>query len=239
MKLKEILSPSFRDLSQNPHLCHPTLTVRCCRADDSDFCQEAVVNGWLTESQMLHASERYHLGRSRSGKTIFWMIDSHGRTLDGHIGDSLVTEMLRARCPEDAPHSITRHCLFGEHLLTDCNYKSRTDYTDQHRLVCVVESERSAVLLSELFPECLWLAWAYPANMTVDKFEPLKGHRVTLYPRTDPVGENYLYCLGLADHARSLYPIDISVSDVLETNATEEQKERCIDLMDYILSSST
>ena len=67
MKLKEILTPSFRD-------CHRGSAPVAVASDDSDFCHEAVAKGWLTKEQMRHAAMRYQLGRSRSGKTIYWMI---------------------------------------------------------------------------------------------------------------------------------------------------------------------
>ena len=52
---------------------------------DSDFCYTAVESGWLTAEQMTHAAMHYKLGRSRSGRTIFWMIDEWGKCLG--IGD--------------------------------------------------------------------------------------------------------------------------------------------------------
>jgi hypothetical protein len=48
------------------------------RADDSDFCQEILSQGWLSEAQLHRAACRYRLGKSRSGKCIFWMINEIG-----------------------------------------------------------------------------------------------------------------------------------------------------------------
>ena len=55
-----------------------------------------------------------------------------------------------------------------------------------------------------------------------------------LYPRTDPVGDHYLAWLELADQARRLYDIQVGVNDLLEEKATPEQKEQCIDLIDFL-----
>lgn len=88
MKLKDILSPSFRTF-RKPR--RPMVVVD----SSSDWCRKMVSDGLLTEAQMQHACERYRLGKSRSGKTIFWMLDELGRVLDGHLGDEWVTCLLR------------------------------------------------------------------------------------------------------------------------------------------------
>ena len=133
MKLKDILTPSFRMLRQELGLPKPGKPVVQVSAD-SDFCREVVARGWLTEEQMAHAAERYRLGRSRSGRCIFWMIDEIGRVYDGFETYPLplpewrgvyssegrriewVSAMLKAREPELLREWHTEHCLLGAHL---------------------------------------------------------------------------------------------------------------------------
>lgn len=253
MKLQDILTPSFRALSQElGHKPHRSM-VEECRGDDSDFCQEVVSQGWLTEEQMHHAAERYQLGKSRSGRCIFWMIDRQGRVRDGHVGDGWVTEMLKARAPELLGHWHAEHCLFGLANTDD------TDYTDKKRgigkgetehiceisgicvtkPVCVVESERTAVVLSEIFPEQRWMASVYPANLSARLLEPLRGCQVTLFPNTDETGETFLAWMDVAYEARHSFSLDVTVSSLLEDHATEEQKRRRIDLLDFLFQCRT
>lgn len=193
------------------------------RADDSDFCREAVERGWLTEEQMQRAAERYRLGKSRSGRTIFWMIDEQGVCRDGHIGDSWVSVMLKQRFPENAQYVRAEHCLFGLHFI------SRSAQS-----VAIVEEERTAVVMSELFPQYLWMAYGYLANFAVWQFEPLRGHRVVVFPKTDQTGSYYVMALEVADQAHRRYGLDVTVSSVIEDGATEEQKEREIDLLGFL-----
>ena len=195
-----------------------------CRSDDSDLCHELTGRYGFTPEEMHRAAERYHLGRSKSGKTIYWMIDELGICRDGHIGDSWVSQMLKARCPEVAQYICPRHCLFGLHLISQADIKP----------LGIVGSERSAVILSEARPELLWLAYAYPLNLTVDLFEPLQGSTVTLFPSTDPHQDNYYASLEFADQVRRLYHLDFRVSSLLEDNATPAQKSAQIDLVDFI-----
>ena len=242
-RLKDILTPSFRDSgSMSP--C-PWLVVV---AYDSDFCQDVVAKGWLTEEQMHHAADSYRLGKSRSGKCIFWMIDELGRIRDGRLGNSWVSQLLKAREPEILREYHARHCLFGLHLLCHTDITDSTGFNNdssdschlcsEDKPICVVDSEQSAVVLSELLPESLWMAYSCAANMTPDLFESLQGRTVTIYPRTDPSASTYLSFLEFAEEVRCLYDIDITIDDVLEEHATPEQKERQIDLLDFLLEEN-
>ena len=61
MKLKDILSPSFKDYLKP---IKPMVEVEW----DSDLCQEVVCKGWLSEKQIRHAAARYRLGKSKSAR---------------------------------------------------------------------------------------------------------------------------------------------------------------------------
>ena len=204
--------------------------VNACRADDFDFFQPFIDAGQLTVEQMHHACQRYHLGKTKSGQPIFWMIDDLFTPLDAHIGSTWISTLLKAREPLIASWQVT-HCLFGLHLLC---HTDLTDLTDLSKTVCVVESEVCAVILSEIFPESLWMAYATPTHFTPELFAPLQGYSVIIYPRTDPVGDYYLASLELADQVRRLYHLDITVDSTLEDYASPSQKSREIDLIDFL-----
>ncbi len=214
---------------QTSSISHHTSSISLiddCRSDDSELCHEMLSTFGFSQEQMHRVAERFHLGRSRSGKTIYWMIDDIGRTLDGRIGDAWVSTMLKARYPTAAPYVHFDHCLFGLHQISECEQKP----------IGIVESARSAVLLSELCPELIWLAYIYGCNLNVNSFEPLQGRKITLFPRTDSVKETYCSFLELADQVKRCYKdIDISVSRFLEDNANDDQKRREIDLLQYLL----
>ena len=202
----------------------PTLFEEC-RSDDSDLCHELTDRYGFTPEEMHRAAERYHLGRSKSGKTIYWMIDELGIVRDGHLATSWVSQMLKSRCPSFLQDWYPHHCLFGQHQLSIVNCQLS---------IGIVESERSAVILSEARPELLWLAYAYPLNLTVDLFEPLQGHTITLFPRTDSNQDNYYAALEFADQVHRRYHLDFRVSSLLEDNATPAQKSAEIDLADFL-----
>ena len=75
--------------------------------------------------------------------------------------------------PDDAFQPV--HCFFGLHLLGVVGGE-----------VCVVEAEKTAVICSELYPQYLWLAAGGMNELQLNKFFPLRHHKVILFPDTDP-----------------------------------------------------
>lgn len=238
--------------------------VEACRADDFDFFQPFINAGKLTIEQMHHAAQRYHLGKTKSGHPMFWMIDDMLNPLDARImqsesSDTWVSQLLKKREPLIRYWQV-HHCLFGLHLLNSdfCDksisntnltnstnnpsIKSRTndlsdscDSCSENKPISIVESEASAVILSELFPESLWMAYVSTTHLSYDLFVPLQGRNVTIYPRTDPYLSNYLFFDDFIASVLKGLDIHISVSSILEDYATDEQKSRCIDLVDFLL----
>ena len=232
MKFKELFSNSFQQLRASFQTSEQLLQpmVKKMFSTESRFCREAVAAGLMSQEGMQRAAQRYLLGRSRSDETVFWMIDERQRVWDGMVGDSWASVLLKERgiidrqwCPQ--------HCLFGLHLIS---HTDLTDLTDNYK-ICVVESVRSCVVLSERFPKYLWMATGYLANLNERLFLPLKGHHVVCFPATDPTGDTYLLWLSVAKEARK-YGIDISVSRLLEDRASMEQKEQGIDLGAFLLT---
>lgn len=208
--------------------------VDACRADDFEFFHPFIDAGKLTVEQMHHAAERYYLGKTKNGQPIFWMIDDLFEPLDAHIGNNWISKFLIAREPIVEYWHFER-CLFGLHLLS-MNQCVRSSVSSIP--ISIVEREEAAVVLSELFPESIWMAYATTPHLTLDLFASLKGCNVTFYPRTDPNKSNYLFFCDLADSIRQHDPtIDISVDSLLEGHATEDQKSRCIDLLEFLLES--
>jgi hypothetical protein len=200
--------------------------ISACRADDFDFFQPFIAAGKLTVQQMHHAAQRYHLGKTKSGQPIYWMIDDMLQPLDAHIGqDAWISQLLKKR--ESLLDSWqVHHCLFGLHLLCP-----------EEKPIAIVESEEAAVVLSELFPESIWMAYCTVPHLDILLFEPLQGRTVTIYPCTDPCMSNILFFEELCDSVRKHYDITLSVDCTLEDHATDSQKSRYIDLLDFLLES--
>ena len=241
-----------------------------CLSMDSQFCEAVVCCGYLTQEQMLHAACHYRLGASRQGGVIFWQIDQEGRVRDGKVMYYLsdchrnkahkptwVSYLLRRRDPFPNAAHETSHCFFGLHLVSEKRATLGTDPSVQQSekrkvksekctphccTVAVVEAEKTAVILSELYPQYIWLASGGLGEVQPDKFRALRGCKVILFPDTDPDGIAYSRWSNAAEEVmRSVFwegSPPIRVSRILEDHATEEQKRRKIDLVDFITESS-
>ena len=109
--------------------------------------------------------------------------------------------------------------------------------------IAVVEAEKTAVILSELYPQYVWLAAGGLGEVQVDKFRPLRGHKVIMFPDTDPEGVAYKRWYEAAQRVMQ-QPFwedspPIRVSNILERHASPEQKARKIDLVDFLFDRIT
>ena len=199
----------------------------------STFCQSLVNESYLTAPQMHHAADRYRLGASKEGRVIFWEIDEQQRVHTGklmhyqpdcHRDKTLNPTWVHAILKDQLPDGFTlQHCLFGLHLLSD------------NKTVCIVESEKTAVILSELFPDFVWLSCGGLQMFKPELLAPLVNHKIMIFPDTDETGEAFKTWSDITQQTAKLYPFQypLRISSILELHATPEQKARKIDLVDY------
>ena len=192
------------------------------------------------------------------GKIMYYHKDCHR---DHSRNPQWVSNRLKRYYLKDDVELITaipsHHCLFGTHLLKTLpqplpigrgvvtssteESASKSFYSPPLQggagggsTIAVVEAEKTAVIMSEVKPQYLWLAAGGLYELTADKLFPLRHHRVVLFPDTDPDLQAYTRWYHVAQETRRLYGCDVSVSPLLEQRATPEQKQRKIDLIDYL-----
>ena len=247
MKIDEVFCHTFKALRHKlghdrPRDERPMWQVRL--SADSDFCHAMVGCGYLTSEQMRRAVQRYRLGRSHDGGVIFWQIDTLGQIFDGKImhyrpdghrdhdrKPYWVSSALKRHYLKDDPQVAagipSRHCLFGTHLLME-------DVRCKMADVAVVEAEKTAVILSEVYPDFLWLAAGGLYELSAAKLFPLRGRRIILFPDTDPDGTAFSTWYHVMLEAQRLLGQTIHLSPLLEQKATPDQKRRKIDLVDFL-----
>ena len=188
--------------------------------------------------------QRYMVGVTTDGSVIYWLIDEQGRVRSGKFvryGEDGHRVKDTSRIDVDWVHSRMKHqnllpyewrmtqCLFGAHLFLP-------SYHNEGKLVGLVESEKSAIICSLVFPDVLWVSCGGMTNLQAgNKHLLLKGRKVVLFPDTDLTGETYGLWRDKAAKWRHL-GIDVTVSDVLEKHATANQKASKIDIADWLVA---
>lgn len=247
---------SFRqmlaEIDRSPLYRHVTARLwQRCLSIRNQFCDAVVATGLLTWDQMLHSACRYCIGSSKKGGVIFWQIDTDGRVHDGKVMyytadchrnklEALhpiwVSYILRRHNRFSGAKHTSSHCFFGLHQLIPIFESQREEL--MQKSVIIVEAEKTAFVLSELYPQYIWLAAGGLYEVQTDKFRPLRGHKVLMMPDTDPECKAFKHWSKAAqDVMQSIFWEDsppIHVSALLEQKATPDQKRRKIDLLDYL-----
>ena len=214
---------------------------------DTVFCRSLVSEGYLTEQQMQQAARRYRLGRSKDGGVIFWEIDEQQQIRDGKImfyhddchrdhdhHPDWVSSRLKAHYGYDGDLPVDR-CLFGLHLIPLLSRRGQ-GWSDPPT-IAIVESEKTAVICSELFPQAIWLASGGLSMLNVARLYPLRDYKVVLFPDTDPEGKAFQSWRSIATTAQEHFKQPIRVSRLLEDQATPKQKQAKIDIVDFLFET--
>lgn len=172
--------------------------------------------------------KKYFLGTTTlwNGATIFWQVDEVMRVRAGKIMLYNCNTGSRIKKPYNhiswmhkkmkLDNFVLQQCLFGLHNL--CDYK-------EGDTICVVESEKTAIIMSILNPAYLWLATGSKANFKEELLRPLKNFNIIAYPDKS---EYKIWKLKAQELMVMGY--NIVCSDLLEDKNIEEGD----DLVDFI-----
>jgi hypothetical protein len=174
---------------------------------------------------------RYFIATSKhwDGATVFWQIDTLGKVRTGKIMLYNPSTGKRVKEPFNhiywvhkalkQPEFELRQCLFGEHLLID-----------KTKPVAIVESEKTAIIASIYLPQFVWVAVGSLTNLNAEKCSILKGRTVTLFPDLNGFEKWTIKAKELSHLAIFI------ISDLLERKATEAEKQKGLDLADYLIN---
>ncbi|WP_418638345.1 DUF6371 domain-containing protein [Winogradskyella sp.] len=128
---------------------------------------------------------KYFIGTSTywKGATIFWQVDHEmnvraGKVMlyDSNSGKRVKKPFNHINWMHKVLHLndfVLQQCLFGIHNL--CDYAEGST-------VCIVESEKTAIIMTLLYPEYLWLATGSKTNLKSSVIKPLKDCKIIVYP---------------------------------------------------------
>ncbi|MEX2234390.1 MAG: DUF6371 domain-containing protein [Cyclobacteriaceae bacterium] len=164
-----------------------------------------------------HLIDAYRLGTTRDGSCIFWQADSQGQirtgkviryNQDGHRDKTIPPYFIHAKLKVEP----IEQCLFGLHLLMV-----------DHGPLGLVESEKTAVIMSGQLPDYTWVATG--GKMNLSKVHALKGKKVVAFPDTDAFHE----------WTDRLSPYGFKISSALQKHITDP--DHGYDLADFVQST--
>ncbi len=171
--------------------------------------------------QVAAALKRYRVGGTPDGATLWWQIDERGRV---HTGKAMQYNPLtghrvkeqgfpvnwahRMRLYGEPSELVVEQCLFGEHLASPLPLPRRGDSNTAMQdsppweglgeaPLCLVESEKTALIMSLIKPDRVWLATGGKANFKESMLAPLLGHEVAVYPDADALTDWYARAVGM------------------------------------------
>ncbi|MGV0939971.1 DUF6371 domain-containing protein [Empedobacter sp. ULE_I140] len=131
--------------------------------------------------------------------------------------------------------SNLKQCLFGLYLLNHPEFKKSK--------IIIVESEKTALLGMLYFKnKYLFLATGGLMNLTKDKLKSLKNREIILMPDLSPIDSKnsaFEYWRAKSEKISNELNCSISISNLLEENATIQQKNLQQDLGDFIIEELT
>ncbi|MGO3691078.1 MAG: DUF6371 domain-containing protein [Psychroflexus halocasei] len=197
------------------------------------------LNSIFSDDEINKMLSQYKIGTARNWyhATIFWQIDQKQKIRGGKI---ISYDENGKRTPYiNWYHSIAlkkkwiktfelSQCLFGLHLLKE-----------NSKPIAIVESEKTACVMSLCFDKYLWLATGSLNGLNEKKISPIKNEEIILYPDLgiqSKKGTPYeQWKIKATELQRKGY--DIKISDLLEKKGNDHQRENGYDLADYFLKN--
>ena len=191
-------------------------------------------------------------GQVRAGKVMAYDLDGH-RKKDGKGNVCWVHSMKIDGIRFD--EMLAPQCLFGLHLINvDVNANDNCHPEDIHReaqstlsfssslalqaatppLVMLVESEKTALIMSLVCPDKVWLATGGKANFKESMLAPLIGLEVAVYPDADALHDWYTRAVEMNRILGTHLHIPTGYYNLMDH---DEARREGWDLADVVLSS--
>ena len=183
------------------------------------------------------AVSMYHVGTSNrwNGATVFWQIDENMQVRTGKILLYNTETGKRIKYANYVPFDFVHKIMIREKLvekfsLVQCLFGLHLAASQPQKIIAAVESEKTAVIMSIILPQYLWVSFGGINNISQINTPILKDRQIIVFPDA-----------GTYDHLQPKINelqnvgFNICLSDLVEKNATTEQIEKGFDLADFAL----
>lgn len=189
------------------------------------------------EDDIVNIMNQYKLGMTKNGSVIYWYIDRDNNLRSGkimqynaisgkRIKDGYSVDWVHSKLKKEdklPPDWTLSRCLYGEHLLS----------TNADAKLCLVESEKTAIIASIFQPAVIWLATGGKGSFNSKVCQSLGGRNVEIFPDLGATQEWSDKVTEISDTVGC----KMIINDVLEKQASPEQRERGCDIADFLLNS--
>ncbi|KOY52241.1 DUF6371 domain-containing protein [Polaribacter dokdonensis] len=136
-------------------------------------------------TKVLQAINKFQLGTTNywNGATVFWQIDSQNVIHGGKIMLYDRNTGKRVKKPYNRISWIHKQMKLKDFVLQQCLFGLQNiNNIEKGNTICLVESEKTAVIMSIVEPKVLWLATGSKSNFQKELLNPLKEYNVIAYP---------------------------------------------------------
>ncbi len=208
--------------------------------------------------------QRFQVGTSSrwEGASVFWLIDEQQRVRGGQIA---LYDQTGHKVKHTDREGKKRVCITSVRAALKWKYRDVTPpgwlaaFPDDAETwpvvfglpqlqtapadipVAIVEGPKTAIICSQLLPGFVWLAVGGKSYLKSERLDALRGRRIMLYPdlnayhdTTNSNGHKIKGWLTIAGQLQA-EGFDVTVSDVLEGLATDEDRANGLDLADFLL----
>lgn len=190
----------------------------------------------VSECDLERLQCRYLVGSIRNGSIIYWQLDFNGNVRTGKIMqyDAKTGHRIKEWNAVNWVHFKLKQMgkTNGEFMLSQCLFGEHQLHSDDiNNVVAIVESEKSALLGTLVYPEYTWLATGGKGNLTPYKTSALVNRTVILFPDVDAYDD-------WKERARHLFLRKrVIVSDLLQRVASDDEREKKIDIGDWLVDA--
>ena len=168
-----------------PEMIIPESVVKA--TTERDYTKNSLITyfmDYFPRHEIYYAASHYMIGTANNGACIYWQVDKAGRCKAGKIinydenGHRVKTGAPVIWVHKAMPNLIEgkelKQCIFGEHLL---------NLSDESQPIGIVESEKTAFVMSIIEPSIVWLAVGGANNILATGCPAtLYKRNVTLFP---------------------------------------------------------
>jgi hypothetical protein len=179
IKQPDPIKPSFHSLQLQDKI------IREYESQQFDDNLTTYLLSQFTVDEVQRATQNYYLTGANyfwNNATLFWQIDTKEQIHACKI--MLYNKLTGTRIKEPynyinwlhntlkEPEFNLNQCLFGLHLIN----------TDYQKEIAIVESEKTAIMMSIFLPQYIWIATGSKSNFKFELLKPLKKRKCIAFP---------------------------------------------------------